>query len=227
MKLFLIFFFLVALFGDDKVFIKGGSFIIPKGDSFYIKSFNKKIITIDDFYIDKYEFSYKLLPKKFQYLIPKYLVSSSFEDLNLPVMNISYSQALEICKLKGGDLPTEEEWIVAAAFENGKFYKYPTKKYPLDKNDINIKKNLSDGYIFSDMVFTNQALIGINGIYGMLGNVWEIVKSSGKYVLVKGGSFYNSFMIDLLDVRVRNYILKKDLNSRYTVGFRCVYRGKK
>jgi len=226
--MFLIFLLFVALFADDKIFIKGGEYFIPYSKGFYTHSFKSKKIKIDSFYIDKYEMSYDRLPKNMKNLIPTYILQYGYkEDLALPVTNITYKQALEVCKKMGGDLPTENEWIVAAAFDK-KFYPYATKQYPLAKNDINIKKQYSlDGYMPQIIVSVYNSLIGNNSIFGMLGNVWEMTKSDGKYVLVKGGSFFDYDKVELLDVRVRNYVLKKDVASRLEIGFRCVYKVKK
>lgn len=169
----------------------------------------KRIVYLKPFYIDKYEVSYKDIALKYPRLIPDY-----FEDdeMSIAVFNISYQQALDFCKSKGGDLPTEDEWIIAASFDT-KFHKYPTKFRPEQ--------------VLDDIIDVKATLKGINGIYGMLGNVWEMVKSSGDFVLVKGGSFYDYDKKPLLDVRVRNFVLKKDIASRLTIGFRCVYRDKK
>jgi len=227
-KIFFLFFTL--LFGSDKIFIPGGEYVIPKGDTFYTKNFKEEKIKIKPFYIDKYEFSYDRVPKSMIHIVPIYILRSKYDiEKKLPVYTVKYEEALKICRLKGGDLPTEEQWMVAAGFENGKFYKFPTKHYPLTQKDLkeqsqNYLQQIDDKYyLLDDYAPVNEALKGNNQIYGMLGNVWEMVKSKGKYVLVKGGSFYDFDRIDLFDIRVRNYVLKKYVPSTLLIGFRCVY----
>jgi len=200
----------IILFADDKVFIKGGEYIIPKGDSFFIYNYPKTKIKLDSFYIDKYEITYEDVANIDISLVPTYIDIEM--DRHLAVNTLSYKEAEFICKKRGGDLPTEEQWIVAASFDT-KFHKYPVK--------FNI-----DDYV-EDIVFVDELPKGVNGLYGMLGNVWEMTKSSGKLVLVKGGSFFDYDKEELLDVRIRNYVLKKDVKLNSTIGFRCVYKDNK
>jgi len=192
---------------NSRIFVKGGEFIIPKGDTIFT-NYSKKIV-VKSFYIDKYEVSYNDIINVYPEIVPDYLDD---DELGKAVYTISYKKAEKFCKLKGGDLPTENQWIVAAAFdENGTFHKYPAEIDGVDFID--------------DVVDVKYSIKGNRGIYGMLGNVWELIKSGGETILIKGGSFFDYDKLPLLDVRVKNFVLKKEVASRLTIGFRCVYKG--
>ena len=207
-KLIFLFFLLYA---NEKVFIKGGEFKIPQGKTIYVKNFKSKKIKIKSFFIDKYEVSYKEIPKKmynkYKNLVPDDVFR--LNDFNLPIYSFSYETAKELCKLKGGRLPSEDEWIVAAGIKNGKFYKNGVEKFPNNA-----------AFDYKDV---NETLKNVNGLYGIIGNVWEMVQSKGEKALLKGGSFYVGYDSNLLDVRVRNYILKENIKSSFLIGFRCAY----
>ena len=211
---------IVGLYAQDKVLIQGGRYTIPLYDTIYV-TIPSKTIAVDSFMIDKYEVSNIEFGKH----------NILDDEENYPVSKISYEEAENFCISKGGALPTQEQWIVASSFENGKFFPYPTKVYPIeDENNINIKDEraieLEDGGYGAeiDLVDVDQAIVGINGIVGMLGNVWEITKTDGSYVVLKGGSFYNNSSKELLNNLVENRVLKFRLKDYEHIGFRCVYK---
>jgi len=204
----------------ESIKIGGGTYIIPEYHSFYV-SHSSESITIAPFSIDKYEVSNREFEKKNIYA----------DDLNLPVTHISYDEALNFCQKKGANLPTSEQWLIAASFEDGTFYPYSTQVYPImDSNNVNVIKEYAseledEGFgLFNDVVDVNEALIGNNNIVGMLGNVWEIVLSDGDFVELKGGSFYNANNVELLNNFVSTKVLKSQLSDYEHIGFRCVYK---
>ncbi len=211
----------ISIFASDIITIKGGIYTIPSSSSFYIKDFKEKTIKIDSFKIDKYEVTNKEFGKK----------NIPVDEINYPVTSVSYKKAIQYCQKKSGTLPTNQQWIVASSFEDDKFYPYSTKKYPIkDENNINIIEERAieleiDGFGAElDLVDTKDALIGNNGLVGMLGNVWEMTKNKTELVTIKGGSFYNIESFDILDNRVENKVLKTMLVDYEHIGFRCVYK---
>jgi formylglycine-generating enzyme required for sulfatase activity len=219
LKLCIISFFIVNLEATT-IFIKGGIYTIPPYNDFYSDT-KKQIIKIDPFYIDKYEVSNKKFHKK----------DIGQEEIEYPVVNISYQEAANYCKKHKGSLPTVEQWIVASSFEKDRYYPFATKNYPiLDQNDINIKNEKAieletDGFGAEiDLVNVSDALVGNNQIVGMLGNIWEITLSKTNYTKLKGGSFFNNSEKGLLNNIIENKVLKIDLKGYEHVGFRCVYK---
>ena len=220
-KYFLLFFATSLAIANDVVKIKAGEYILPPSKNFYSTKSESSKLMMKDFTIDRYEVSNKRFNKK----------NISDDEAEFPVVKINYKQADEFCKKEGGKLPTKEEWLVAASYENKEFHPYSTKTYPiLDENDLNIIEDRASeleqyGFgAFSDIVEVQEALIGNNSIVGMLGNVWEMTLSDGDYVTLKGGSFYNVESAELLDNRVQSRVLKSLLNQYEHIGFRCVYK---
>ena len=219
MKAFYFMLFGFILAEANTIVIKAGTYTLPAQKSFYTDVQSQEI-KVKTFKIDKYEVSNSRFGKKIE-----------FEDeLQFPVVSLSYEDAEGFCKKMGGHLPTVAQWVVSSSFENGKFYGFATQKYPItDEKNINvIDERASElektGYgAFNDLVDVEDALVGNNKIVGMCGNVWEMTRSSGEYVVLKGASFYNSESIDMMDTRVENRVLKSSLKEYEHIGFRCVY----
>ena len=217
---FIYIYFVSALFLEAQtITIQGGSYTIPSFKTFYANS-SLETVTIKTFKIDKYEVSNKLFGKKTLYE----------EDINLPIVKIRYKEALQFCQNKGGNLPSVEQWIIASSFEDNHFFKFATKEYPImNEDNINVIQERAieletEGWgSFPDLVDVEDALVGNNNIVGMLGNVWELTRSDSKYTILKGGSFYNSEAIDLMNNLVENRVLKSSLKEYEHIGFRCVY----
>jgi formylglycine-generating enzyme required for sulfatase activity len=202
------------------VLIKGGIYKIPSYEDFYTKT-KPYTIKTKSFYIDKYEVSNKQFGK----------TDIDEDEQDYPVVKISYDEALKYCQKHNGTLPTQEQWIVASSFSNNQFYLYATKQYPItNQNNINIKEDRAiqletKGYgADTDIVSVYDALIGNNGIVGMLGNVWEITKSNNNIIILKGGSFYNYQTPNLLNNLIQNKVYKSNLKQYEHIGFRCVYQ---
>jgi len=199
----------------EKVFIKESNLIYKKVPFFFI-------LKSKPFYIDKYETTCGDIEK----ICLKVKCSNDIKNLcsiydtkETPIYSISYKEAEFICKAKGGRLPTEIEWMIAAGVKNNKFYKY---------GNVNIKN--IDNFL-SEVNLTQK---NINGLYGIIGNVSEIVQSKGDIAVLKGGSFFDvdkklclkNNCYYLFDIRLKHKILKKYLKSLNSVGVRCVYEGR-
>ena len=137
---------------DNLVFVQGGTFQMGSNDGCLNES-PIHSVTVDDFYIGKYEVTHKeyiefLNAKgvsfdgsyngtKWIYMDSEccaigyrngkfYFKSSrSVEDINCPVIFVTWYGAKAYCEWKGGRLPTEAEWEYAArGGNNSNGYKY-------------------------------------------------------------------------------------------------------
>lgn len=212
---------------ENKIKIKLSKFSFER-EEIYIKT--------EPFLIQKYEVSNKNLCKYLQNTKNKLSKYYCQKDIsNFPATNISYKIASNYCKFIKGRLPSENEWIVAASvsqddnkiFETKKnrFYFYPTKEYPVNQKVVH-HYNLEDNFIESmDLVEIDKTFISFNGIYGMMGNVYEMTSSNynnnKNLIIIKGGSFLESDKKEFLKTTFIDTI-KKDNFGYSHVGFRCV-----
>ncbi len=217
-----------------------------KNDKLKDFSFSIKDKKLKPFYIAKYETTIK------QYITYQKANNIKIQEMDEdtlaePMTNIDYKTASKVCNYYGGRLPTEFEWVVSASIKltpskcyrhikKNSFVPYPTVNYPLNKNSKQIKYMLDEDdelevdLIGSELLEVKDSYENINGIYGMLGNVWEWVDSdkmyfNEKYKTLKGGSFANFEQKELFDSRISNF-LSPDAKMN-SVGFRCVWDIKK
>lgn len=113
------------------------------------------------------------------------------------------------------DLPTKKEWLAAKPLEY--------EGIVLEKNEDLQKVAWCYQNSNNSIHPVGQKQSNINGLYDLLGNVWEWTKkdyeAEGKKMIV-GGSYYNlaSSMNDL------NWICVKLTYSSCSIGFRVVLR---
>ncbi len=154
---------------------------------------------------------------------------------NEPVVHINFNEAENYCKWNKKRIPTLKEWELAAYtefrpnnkddYEFKKSYPYPTGVNTLGLNCLNdcnfnypskYSKFLLRGY---GHVSTASTKKGINGLYDMGGNVWELVDiKNNSYKGTKGGSWWYG-----KKQMIRAYAATKPKNmSTVYIGFRCV-----
>ena len=157
-----------------------------------------------------------------------YFINPIFSDY--PVVNVSWSDAVDYCQWAGRRLPTEAEWEMAA--KNGKDATYPWGE-GIDcsfANYINCTGDTSEVGIYP---------LGASpfGVLDLSGNVWEWVADwydalyyeshpidypsgpeSGAYRVVRGGS-WNDYEWYLRTTSRYSYFPD---TRRVSVGFRCV-----
>ena len=186
----------------DMVFVKGGSFEMGKGKGFF-SSNRKHSVTLDNFYIGKYEVTQKQW-KAIMGNNPSY-----FKGDDLPVENVSWHDVQEFLKKlnqrtgKQYRLPTEAEWEYAARGGNkSEGYKYSGSDNPDQVAWYGKNSNLQTHPV-------GQKAPNELSIYDMSGNVWEWCSdlygeyshrpetnprgpTSGAYRVQRGGSWNNN-----------------------------------
>lgn len=193
-----------------------------------------------------------------QQWLEKYWYDSDYDEddynpADFPVSKVSYDMANKYCKSIDGRLLSELEWMVASVTPTkiGRyqeklkgFVKYVSIDYPIDdghfllksSQDILLRCNdnrYNDKYCIENSMSlpVYMTVESANGLFGMMGNVWEITSSTygvnhkdNQKIILKGGSYRDSLDMDFLDIRFRNYISKKSTSHEYDhIGFRCVF----
>lgn len=115
--------------------------------------------------------------------------SSIVDKMNHPVVCISYLDALEYCKWTKVRMPTEVEWEYACELEI----------HSVDNMNILRSANNETKDTFNFTCPVRYFSSTKNGIYGQLGNVWELCEdvslikendsNSTSFKVIKGGSF--------------------------------------
>lgn len=111
---------------DDAVCIPGGAFILgdAAGDgSSAGVAIPERIVTLDPFYLDSYEFSVERYQKvrngevDFARPTDATIAAACLPGVDgaLPLTCVSWAAARELCQSAGGDLPTAAQWEYAAA----------------------------------------------------------------------------------------------------------------
>ncbi len=185
-------------------------------------------VTIDAFYIDKYELTneqyYKFI-KSTNHPAPSTWVQGKFspgED-NYPVVNVSWFDAEAYAKWAGKRLPTEEEWeYTARGIEN--------RLYPWGKEFKYIYTNSKEAAKNSAMpVGSYPSDASVFGVLDLAGNVAEWTASDNKlypgsqtklkkgYKIVRGGSFFSDKRFAMVTTR---FITTPETYKTF-LGFRC------
>jgi len=213
------------------VYVEEGEFIAGSSTAFDYES-PQHIVSLKGFYIDKYEVTnqqYKKFIDATGYPAPIDWRNNTFrpgED-SLPVVNISYYNALAYAKWAGKRLPTEQEWEKTARYNDG-------RRYPWGNTWRKTCANVRPVIGFSKLKPIGSYPDGVSkyGAYDMAGNVWEWTDSSflpypgnkvfnqnynEKNKVIRGGSYRQSELI--AECCRRDFL---EMNSTRTdVGFRC------
>lgn len=189
-------------------------------------------VYLNDFYIDIFEVTnalYNVCISDGVCDVPNsgYYQYSDYSDH--PVVNVTWAQADQYCKWRGGYLPTEAQWEKAARGGDERTYPWGEE---VDCTKANYRTCVGN----TAKIGSYESGKSPYGVYDLAGNVWEWVAdwyddnyyqyspssnplgpTSGKYRVIRGGSW--SFRID--DLPAYNRRESDPDSDRNTIGFRC------
>ncbi|MBI4639679.1 MAG: formylglycine-generating enzyme family protein [Candidatus Tectomicrobia bacterium] len=195
----------------------------------------KQKISLDAFYIDKYEVSnaqYQQFLNATQAPKPSYWDRSNFNKPDYPVVGVNWEEAKAYCEWAKKRLPTEAEWEKAARGTDGRLWPWGNNFTPLYANT----HGKEDGYYYTAPVESFPLGKSPYGVYNMGGNVDEWVADwydgnyyksapkenphgppSGTQKVVRGGSWLN----DPDGSRIANRTVSEPASRDSVLGFRC------
>ena len=241
------------------VLISGGSFPMGKETSVFQDTAPVHQVSLADFRIFQHEVTVTEFlafanRQKLEFPFRKLLEEEARYKPCLPARGISWHLAQGYCQSRGGRLPTEAEWEYAATVNpraNHRKSLWPSgNEFPElydgtmleetedEESEVESALALPSSFLNRDLVEVPQSFLGINGLHGMMGNVWEWVHDwYGPYVSVpqtnpqgppegfwkvlRGGSHQNVEHPALLDPTLRNQARPEQFFAH--VGFRCAW----
>ncbi len=132
-----------------------------------------------------------------------------------PVTGVSYRDAAEFCKWRGGRLPANDEWEAAARGETGWLYPWGDE---FDAARANVSES---GWARTTPVDAYPNGVSPVGCFDMLGNVqeWVARDEAGRH-FIRGGSFSNkgsTYGLTFLWIQADPELTEP------SIGFRCVF----
>jgi formylglycine-generating enzyme required for sulfatase activity len=201
------------------------------------------LVTLDDFYIDKYEVTNALYAAcvgnaacespldTSSATRPNYYNAAEYAEY--PVLYVTWSMAVAYCEWRGARLPSEAEWEKAARGDLGRVFPWG------DEPALGLANFCQEGgECLGDTTEVGSYPDGASpfGLLDMAGNVWEWVTDwyapdyyaespalnppgpgSGELRVLRGGAFNGGLMQQRATTRGRNL---HDQGYNY-VGFRC------
>jgi hypothetical protein len=135
-----------------------------------------------------------------------------FRIPELPVVGVTWFEAMLYVAWVGGALPTESEWMRAATLSNPEAI-FATASGDIDPKLAHYDSRFGNGRPVAATTFAPTP----GGYYGMCGNTWDWCDSSdAMYKVLKGGGYSDSQFFCRVEARYRNSPIDRDC----TVGFR-------
>jgi formylglycine-generating enzyme required for sulfatase activity len=221
--------------GAPMVLVPAGEFMMGSNDYDDEKPIHR--VSLDDYYIDKYEVTttrYAAFLQATSRAAPfRWNEVSLVGDGQRPVIGVDWNDADAYCRYHGKRLPTEAEWEKAARGTDGRTYPWGNEE-PTSRH-ANFNKCCDwKGYATLTAVTEHDAGKSPYGAYDMAGNVWEWVAdwfgyyehspdrnptgpSSGSSKVLRGGSWHDVALLVRTAFRLFNHP-----TARYgPIGFRC------
>jgi len=155
-------------------------------------------------------------------------VPRQYRDPSYPVVCVSWGQAREYCRFKGGRLPTEAQWEYAATGGRTAAYAWGSDPPSADRCTPAARNCPSSAGSYRP---------DASGLYDMTGNVWEWTGDRyqadyytagpaddpqgpevGRYRVIRGGGWYSGPS----QLRLRNRHWFAPEAGEVSIGFRCV-----
>ena len=206
------------------VLIRGGPYVI--GDDETESARNSYVARLPAFGIDSFEVTvgqYRTFVDSARVDAPW----SAMPDARLPVTGVKWIEAQRYCEWRhpnGGRLPTEEEWEATARGSAG-------RRYPWGPRWIDSAANVGNSQHGPVVVGSYPAGRSPEGVYDLIGNVWEWTSSQFKpygsaqppatlaYVIRGGG--YNADRGIANAVFRAPYLPATERTNLAATGFRC------
>ena len=161
------------IMGSDDVDASGKSQEFGFNEPLYLNEHPQRTISLDAFYIDKYEVTngefkqfLRNLGKYSEMQINDLVERLQMQQDNLPARNITWFKADEYCRFVGKRLPTEAEWEKAARGNDGREYPWGNE---WNADFVNAGQGESDLTPVGSFENGKSAY----GLYDMAGNVME------------------------------------------------------
>jgi len=135
-----------------------------------------------------------------------------------PVTGVSFNEASAYCGMLGGQLPSEEQWVLAASLGSERWLQHYGVITTIDA----VPEQIQFTAYKQDVA---EAELSPGRLNGILANVWEITRSNwpgqrNVYVM-KGGAFDLATKPQLLHPYFRAAFNGNDIYNK-NIGFRCV-----
>ncbi|MBX3185956.1 MAG: SUMF1/EgtB/PvdO family nonheme iron enzyme [Labilithrix sp.] len=150
-------------------------------------------------------------------------VAARFEgvDAARAASGITLDEARAICRVRGGRLPTEDEWIVAAAGDKPRRYPWGDTGAVCRRAAWGLVRGpCGQGATGPDTVGAHPDGATPLGVHDLAGNVAEWVEAGSGAGVARGGSFETE-----LATEMRTWVRREVSPSTRepTLGFRCAY----
>lgn len=146
-----------------------------------------------------------------------------FTEGDRPMFGVPLERARALCKERGGRLPTEDEWIVAAAGDGDKPRRYPwgNTGAVCSRAAFGLKDGpCAKGADGPDTAGAHPDGATPDGIHDLAGNVAEWVETGTAEGVVRGGA-WDAMLATELRTWVRRTAPPDAKDA--TIGFRCAY----
>jgi len=201
-----------------------GMKLIPAGPFFFGSELVETVL--EPYYIDIYPVTneeYRVFLEETNYRTPGlWRKRPELAGDGLPVVGVSWMDALQYCKWAKKSLPTVEQWEKAARGEKG--YTYPWGEDEPTPELANY--NQFDGSEPKLRPLSEFNGLSPYGLHNMSGSVWEWTNTPHPELegtqWVKGGSWIDPPHPEFLSTYIANWASKKEKND--VIGFRCTKR---